>query len=297
MKKMLLALLLSASTAFATAQTVVPVVWVFALSSTQGLMVREIVNEANSIQNKYQFVFEHKAGAGGAVGVNHVANLNQPAILAHTASFFIRPYMSQEGSYNPEQFAMINNYCADQPLAMVSKNFKSLADLQKASKASVGVLPGSITNLVVAEYKKQNPKLDLVEVGFKGTPEITTSVLGGHLDLSIDWLAGVTMHDDLNILGITGVQNYNRAKSFKSQGINGYEQITNSYYLFVNKNTDAVLAREFSDIMTRAVTSKRVQGYCTQDFGRPVNITGSAAKDLFVEKHKFWQQAVGKTVK
>lgn len=294
---MLLALLLSASTAFATAQTVVPVVWVFALSSTQGLAVREIINEANLIQSKYQFVFESKPGAGGAVGANYVASLNQPAILAHTSSFFIRPYMSQEGSYNPEQFAMLNNYCADQPLVLASKNFKSLADLQKASKASVGVLPGSITNLVVAEYKKQNPKLDLVEVGFKGTPDITASVLGGHLDLSIDWLASTMAHEDLNILGTTGVQNHGRARSFKSQGINGYEQITNSYYLFVNKNTDAFVAQEFSDIMARAVTSKRVQGYCTQEFGRSVNVVGSAARDLFAEKHKFWQQAVGKTVK
>jgi tripartite-type tricarboxylate transporter receptor subunit TctC len=297
MKKMLLALLLSAFTAFATAQTIVPVVWVFALSSTQGLMVREIINEANSIQNKYQFVFEHKAGAGGAVGVNYVANLNQPAILAHTASFFIRPYMSQEGSYDPEQFSMLNNYCADQPLAMVSKNFKTLADLQKSNKASVGVLPGSITNLVVAEYKKQNTKIDLVELGFKGTPEMATSVLGGHLDLSIDWLTSVMVHNELNILGTTGVQNHGRAKSFKSQGISGYEKITNSYYLLVNKNANAVVVQEFNDIMSRAVTAKRVQNYCTQEFGHTVNIAGPAARDLFVEKHKFWQQAVGKIVK
>jgi len=295
MKKVLLAFLLSASTTFAAAQKIVPVVWIFSPSSTQGFMVRQIINEANLIQNKYQFIFEHKPGAGGAVGVNYVTNLNQPTILAHTASFFIRPYMMQEGSYNPEQFAMLNNYCADQPLAMISKNFKSLADVQKANKASIGVLPGSITNLLVAEYKKQNPKLDLVEVGFKGTPEMTTSVLGGHLDLSIEFLAMV--HENLNILGITGVQNHGRARSFKSQGINGYEQIANSYYLFVNKNTDAAVTQEFSDIMSRAVTSKRVQDFCTQEFGRPVNVFGSAAKDLFVEKHKFWQQAVGNIVK
>lgn len=297
MKKIILALLLCVYTSFATAQTIVPVVWIFAAASSQGLMVREIIHEANSIQNKYQFVFEHKPGAGGAVGVAYVANLNQPAILAHTSSFFIRPYMSQEGGYNPEHFSMLNNYCADQPLAMVSKNFKTLADLQKNNRASVAVLPGSITNLVVAEYKKQNTKIDIVEVGFKGTPEMTTSVLGGHIDLSIDWLASVMVNDELNILGTTGVQNHGRGKSFKSQGIDGYEKITNSYYLLVNKNTDTGIAQEFNDIMFHAVASNRVQGYCVKEFGRTVNITGLAAKNLFVEKHKFWQQAVGKSAK
>lgn len=282
--------------ASAQAQIVVPTVWVFALSSRQGQMVREIITEANAIQNKYQFVFEHKAGAGGAVGVQYVSNLNQPAILAHSSSFFIRPYMFKEGSYDPDQFSILNSYCADQPVALVSKNFKTLADLQKQGKASVGVLPGSITNLVVAEYRKQNPKIDMVEVGFKGTPDITAAVLGGHLDLSTDFLAGV-VHDELNILGITGTQNHGRARTFRSQGLLGYEQIAASYYLLVNKNTDPAVAKEFSDIMSRAVTSKRVQGYCAQDYGQPTNISGNAAKELFAQKHQFWRQSVEKIAK
>ena len=296
MKKVLLALLLCISSASLWAQTLVPVVWVFALSSTQGLMVREIVNEANAIQSKYQFVFEHKAGAGGAVGVQYVNGLSQPAILAHTSSFFIRPYMSKEGSYDPEQYSMLNNYCSNQPIALISKNYKTLAELQKQTKASVGVLPGSITQLVIAEYKKQNPNTDLVEAGFKGTPEITTAVLGGHLDLSVDWLAGV-VNDDLNVLAITGTQSHGKAKTFKSQGINGMEPIANSYYLFVNKNVSAAVAKEFSDIMNRAVVAKNVQTYCTKDYGQPTNISGQAARDLFATTHNYWRNAVEKIAK
>lgn len=296
MKKILLGVILSLTSLISQAQTVVPVIWVFALSSTQGLMVREIVNEANSIQNKYQFTFEHKPGAGGAVGVHYAESLPRPAILAHTSSFFIRPYMNNEGNYNPEQFTILNNFCIDQPLALISKNYKSLAELQKQNKASVGVLPGSITQLVVSEYQKQNPNTNLIEVGFKGTPDITAAVLGGHLDLSIDWLAGVT-HDDLNVLGITGAQNHGRARTFKSQGMPGYEQITNSYYLLVNKNTDATLVKEFNVIMSQAVTNKRVQEYCSQDYGQPSNITVEPARNVFVQKHQFWRQLVNKITK
>lgn len=296
MKKMLLALLLSASTAFVTAQTVVPVVWVFALSSTQGNMVREIINAANSQQTKYQFVFEHKPGAGGAVGVNYAASLKQPAILAHTSSYFIRPYMYKDGSYDVNQFEILNNYCVDQPIALISKNYKTLNELNNKSSASVGVLPGSITQLVVSQYKNHNPKLDLVEVGFKGTPDITLQVLAGNLDLSTDWLAGVT-NPELNVLAITGVHSYDNAKTFKSQGMSGFENVTNSYYLFVNKNTDPAVAKEFNDIMSQAVVMPRVRAYCQRDFGQYTNISGAKAQDVFKQKHQYWKQSVEKISK
>lgn len=296
MKKILLAFLLSITAVAAQAQIVVPVVWVFALNSSQGTMVREIINEANTIQNKYQFVFEHKAGAGGAIGVNHVANLKQPAILAHTSSFFIRPYMIKEGSYDPDQFLPINHYCADQPIALVSKNYKSLTELQKQPRATIGVLPGSVTELVVAEYKRQNPKMDIVEVGFKGTPDITLSVLGGHIDLGTDFLAGIVTQD-VNVLGITGVHNHAQGKTFKSQGVNGLEQITASYYLMVNKNLDTSIAKEFESIMAKAVTARQVQSLCVQDFGQPMNVSGKPAQEMFKQTHQFWRQLVNKTVK
>lgn len=296
MKKILLAFLLSVVTMAAHAQVVVPMVWPFALNSSQGVMIREIVNEANTLQTKYQFVFDHRAGAGGAVGVNHVSSLTQPAILAHSSSFFIRPYMNKEGSYDPGQFAVINNFCADQPIALVSKNYKSLADLNKQTKASIGVLPGSITELVVAEYKRQHAKMDIVEVGFKGTPDITLSVLGGHIDLGTDFLAGIVTQD-VNVLGITGANNHGQNKTFKSQGINGLDQITASYYLMVNKNLDPAVVKEFNSIMAKAVTNQRVQSLCAQDFGQPVNVSGRPAQEMFTQTHQFWRQLVSKTLK
>jgi len=298
MKKLLAVFLLCFVTTLTQAKIVVPIVWTFALSSSAGLLVREIVTEANNIQNKYQFVFEHKPGAGGAVGVNHVINANQPVILAHTSSFFIRPYTIKEGSYDPEQFIMINNYCSDQPLAMLSRNFKTLVDLQKQTKISVGIIPGSLTTLPIAEYKKQNLKLDLIEVGFKGTPEITTAVLGGHLDVSIDFLSPTVRNiDELNVLAITGTKNYGNTRTFQSQGLNGYDMLTNSYYMLMHNKTDPAVVKELNDIMIRAVANPRVQKLCTQDFGTVTTISGEEAQALFDKKHQFWRKSVGKIVK
>lgn len=296
MKSIVLTLWLSLVTMAAQAQISIPVIWVFSPTSTQGLMIREIVNEANAVQKKYQFVLEIRGGAGGAVGTNYVLSLRQPAVLAHTASFFIRPYMDREGSYDPEQFQLLNNYCSDQPLALISKNYRTISDLQRQKKLTAGVLPGSITQLVTSEFKKQNPGIDLVEAGFRGTPEITTAVLGGHLDLSVDWLAGVN-NEDLNIIGITGTQNHGRARTFRSQGINGYDNITNSYYLLATKTTDGAVMRELNDIMARAVSAKTVTDLCKKDHGTPTQVTMDTARDLIKHKHQYWRQTVEKTTK
>jgi tripartite-type tricarboxylate transporter receptor subunit TctC len=297
MKKLLSIFLLCFVTATASAQAkiVVPVAWPFSLASNSGLMAREIVTEANNIQNKYQFVFENKPGAGGSVAVNYVTNANQPVILAHTSSFFIRPYTIKEGSYDPEQFIMINNYCSDQPLAMLSKNFKTLGDLQKQNKISIGVNPGSITNLPVSEYKKQHPKLDIVEIPFKGTPEMSTAVLGGHLDVSIDFLAGTARgNDNINVLAITGTKNHDNARTFQSQGLPGYDALTISYYLLMHNKTDPAVVKELNDIMTRAVVNPRVQKLCNQDFGTVTTVSGVETQALLTKKHQFWRKSVEK---
>ena len=90
--KKLLSILILCFAISPQAQTVVPVVWVFALSSSQGNMVREIIQEANSRQTKYQFIFEHKPGAGGAVAAAAGLSAGRPAHVKRSAqSHIVQP--------------------------------------------------------------------------------------------------------------------------------------------------------------------------------------------------------------
>lgn len=275
----------------AQAQTTVPIVWPFALGSTQGVMVREIVQEANNQQKKYQFVLDHKPGGGGAVAVNHVSAQRGPTVLAHTNSYFIRPHVSQEGAYDVDLFNLISAYCENQPLAVFAKNLTNLADLDKKSSYTIGIIPGSITQLVSSELSRQNPRQQFTEVGFKGTPEITLSMLGDHIDLSVDFLASV-VDDRLKVLGITGIHPVGQHKTFRSQGIAGFDNLTNSYYLLVSRSTDPTLASELSTILARAAQNVKVQELCRKDFGQPSNISGSSAQKLFNDRKDFWARQV-----
>lgn len=275
----------------AQAQTPVPIVWPFSLASTQGAMVREIVQEANTIQKKYQFVLDHKPGAGGAVAVQHALSQRGPVVMAHTNSYFIRPHIAQEGSYDTDLFQVVNAYCENQPLALIAKNFATLADLDRKTSFTVGVIQGSITQLVSQELARQRPRIQFTEVGFKGTPEITLSMLGDHIDISVDFLASVS-DDRVRVLGITGTTAVSSHKTLRSQGLPNFDNITNSYYLLINRQMDTTLANELSAIMSRASQGSRVQEFCRKDHGQPADISGAAAQRLATVRKDFWAQQV-----
>ena len=44
-------------------------------------MMRHLVNAANQQQDKYQFVFTQKLGAGGTIAANHVLSSNSLAVI------------------------------------------------------------------------------------------------------------------------------------------------------------------------------------------------------------------------
>jgi tripartite-type tricarboxylate transporter receptor subunit TctC len=72
MKKFITGLIIVGASLTATAKEKVPAVWPFTPASTQGLYYRAILEQANKEQDKYEFIFEHRTGAGGAIATQYV---------------------------------------------------------------------------------------------------------------------------------------------------------------------------------------------------------------------------------
>ena len=83
MKNLILILSLFATTVFA--QERVPSVWAFNISNTQGSYFRATLLEANRIQNKYEFIVEHKPGAGGEVAAGYA--LDKKGVVLRRVTF------------------------------------------------------------------------------------------------------------------------------------------------------------------------------------------------------------------
>lgn len=269
MIKILLALIMAMSLlTTAHAQKTVPVVWGFSAASGQANMVRSIIDSANAQQNKYQFVFTHKPGAGGSLAARTVLESNDLVVLASSSSFYIRPLLYKD-SHNVDDFNLVTLYCVGQPLSIFSKKIDRLS-VVKNKEISIGILPGSITTLVTSAIKRENPDIKILEVPYKGTPEATSDMLGGHIDGSVDFIGTsvfARFGNDIKVLGITGTRSINGHPTFQSLGVKGLENVTADWTISVNKSVDLVTRQELNRIFNNAVND-RTKHFCEDDFGQ-----------------------------
>lgn len=267
MKKILAAVLaFSCLTTWATPQPV-QIVWPFAAGSTQAVMVRHLIESANQQQNKYQFVFVNKPGAGGAIAANYTATANSLTVLASTSSFYSRPLMYNE-SHDPEQFRLVSAVCLHSPIALFSRRYKSFAEL-KNNDVTVGINPGSVTQLFTRLLSNNNPDLRFTEVPYKGTPEATTDMLARHIDASIDLLSVgnlARLTPDTVVIGISGTRSLPNMPSMQSLKVKGLDNLTNNYYVFVPRTVEPAIAQELNQIFNSAINDA-VRESCNNERG------------------------------
>ena len=268
MGKFLFSFLLSFMVVAHAEPQTVSVVWPFSLAGAQPNMVRQILDNANRQQNKYQFVFNNVPGAGGSVAANAVNSTNELKVLITSTSFYIRPAMYQV-SHNPKDFDLLGTVCSKQPFAVFSKKHRRVSDL-RGNNASIGIINGTISQLVSTSLQYNNG-IVLNDIGYKGTPEAMTDMLAGHLDASVDFFGPMTLsrfteQDQVHVLGITGERSIPGFATFKSQNIKGLESIVFSMYVLVKHTTDKTTKQELSAIFANNI-DESVQKMCMDEYG------------------------------
>lgn len=280
LKKMFgIGIFLICAAASATSQ-IIPVVWPFSVGSSDANMIRTLIDNANQQQNRYQFVFTSRPGAGGYVAANSVSASRELQVLFSSSSFYIRPVLFNE-SHDVNHFNLVGEICSNKPLAIFSRKHQDLNEMIK-KESSIGVNPGSITQLVVKSIQRHNPNIQIVEVPYKGTPEASMDMIGGRIDGSVDFLGQSTisrMPVGVSVVGITGNQNHQGFRSFESQNVRGLSQLTTSYYLLVKDSVSVTQQQELNQIFYQAINSRFAQ-FCTEDFGKvdPVPFDQLAAR-------------------
>jgi len=294
-KKALTTLIFVCTTGWA--QTVVPIVWPFNPGSTQSNYVRSIIEDANSQQQKYSFVFESKPGAGGSIAMNYVLNNNRLTVVSNSPSFFTRPMFFPNESYDISRFAPVAIQATGQPLAIISKKFSTFNELKTKSRLTIGMNNGSITQLVAETLAKQLPNVELVLVAYPGTPEATRDVIAGHIDLSVD-LANDTrtwVNDKkLNVIGITGTKSYPNFPSFHSMHINAFDDIVVNYILLVSADVPETTRNELHAIFRKANQSPKVLELYTRDLALPADQNLAQSERLFQSFYIHWRKLIVK---
>lgn len=273
--KLILILALLSISNIASAQQAVPAVWAFNLANIQGAYYRALLDEANIIQKKYQFIAEHRPGAGGSIAASHVLTQDRLVLLGTAAAFFVRPYLYSTNSYQFDQFTPVH-VMATSPAALVTKD-KDLHEIIKQDKISIGTAgPGSLTHLMALKFKEYFPEKAVIIVNYKSSTEALQDVLGGHVDLTFEYL-GDAESRNAKVLGVTGKNKIKSYPLLKDMGYPNQANLVGIYLILVPKNTQPDIVVELRNIFVQAEKSSKVQDLYRSDYSsKPANLKTSA---------------------
>jgi tripartite-type tricarboxylate transporter receptor subunit TctC len=142
-------------------------------------------------------------------------------------------------------------------------------------------------SLLTTIIANNNPELKIIEVPYKGAPDATIGMLGGHTDASMDWLsssASILGNPGVKIIGITGKKPMNGYPIFQ-----GSENLVADNFLFVPKTIDPQVRQELHQIFNAANDSS-VNKFCETDFGNVVKSDLKSLDPMFKENKDKWKR-------
>ncbi|MGE0348494.1 Bug family tripartite tricarboxylate transporter substrate binding protein [Hydrogenophaga sp.] len=144
-------------------------------------------------------IVENKPGAGSTIGANEVARAapdGYTLLLSNTAPISISPFMMDKAPYDPVKSFSHVAYIGSVPNVFVvhpSVPARTLPDLVKwinAQPKPVNYGSGGVGSIghIVGEMFKQQYKLNMEHVPYKGSSPMHNDLLGGTLQFAVDTL-------------------------------------------------------------------------------------------------------------
>ena len=214
----------------------------FAPGGSTDIIARILAQKLGEAWNQ-QMVVDNRPGAGGTIGVDHVAK--SPAdgytlIFGHVGTFGFGPSLYPKLPYQPLrdfapviQFAMVPNMLITHPSLPV-KTVKDLIALARARPGQVNYASsgaGSASHLAV-EYFKLLARVDITPVAYRGTGPMTVSLISGETSLTITGVPPLLPHVQAGRMRGIAVASTQRLKvlpdlpTIAEAGVSGYESTT-----------------------------------------------------------------------
>lgn len=271
MKKLLAALLATFALTASAARENVTIYYSWSAADVAANFHRQLAVEANKVQDKYNFIFDVKPGAGGSIAANYILNnAEQTGILANSSAFFIRPnFFSVEQSHDISKFKELFPQCSA-PIAISSKKYKTFAEVPKNAPLTIGVSGlGVTTHLVATQVAKKYP--NMIVVPFKSTAEALVATLGGQTDFAVNFLGDSAQYKEgknrVYVLGITGNHTVDGVKTFTAQGFDkNLESMNTPAQLMVSAKLSDAKFKDWRDAFLTAGRTKEVQDAYKLDF-------------------------------
>ena len=306
----LVACLVAASTAvvaqeFPTkpVQIIVP----FPAGMASDIVARVVAGGLGSLWKKGAYI-DNRGGGASIPGM--MAGKNAPAdgytlTIASVGPVAINPALHANLSYDPaKDFVMINGVFSV-PLVIVassSTSFRSLKDVVDAATKNPGTLnlgvPGTATiQHVAAESFKQRANVKMNSIQYRGSSQMLTEVLGGHVTIAIDSVTTALQHikaGKLIPLAVTSEKRIPQLPDTPTVAELGYPGFQASGWVgvFAPKKTPEELVRKISADFRTVLAMPDVQKAISEN-GGVVDARGTQEWTRFVgEELKNWKDIV-----
>ena len=256
---------------------------------------RAIIEEANRLQNKYNFIFDTKPGAGGSLAAKYVKHTPN-TILATASAFFVRPNFFPNESYELDTYREILLQCTA-PIAITAMKYKTWADVPKDQPLTIGVSGlGTTTHLFATQIKAKYPQLTIIP--FKSTSESLLSVASGNTDLHVaflgeveTWGADNPKYGRLLVLGISGHGSVRGLPTLISQGFGiTVANISVPFHLVVPANISNDKFVEWRQILVEAGKNPSVKETYKSDACVPGNLTDAELHTWYRNQIEQWRR-------
>lgn len=300
--KRLLAIALSTLAFSAQAQKeTITMYYSWTAADTAANFYRTLADESNKLQNKYNFIFDAKPGAGGTVAA--AATLNNPnSVWINSSAAFIRPNLFPTESHDMTQFKSLMPMCVA-PFVVSSIKYKTWKDVPRDAKLSIGISGlGATTHLVAIQVASQYPNMQIVP--FKSTSEALLATLSGNTDFAVGFIGDSEQYTQANVakrvywLGMTGKQSIKGIPLLKDQGFPAVvAEMSTPQQIFIPRKFPEEKFQEIRKIFVEAARSKTVRDSNAADNCTPNNQIPTAELDNWYNSQLVLWRRLTKDVK
>ena len=248
-------------------------------------------------------IVENRAGAGGNIGGAYVAKAKPDGytlLFSTPAPLALNKLMYKAMAYDPETELSPIVLVARSPLIIVSKpgGIKSLKELIEFAKANPGKLnvghPGNGTlGHITTVFLQKLADVKVTDVPYRGTTPLMTDLLGGQIDVAIDFLTTyvpLVKDGKFNALAVTTTE-----RSFQlpdvptamSAGLPGFD--ASAWYAIVApKGTPDAVVTSVNKIVNEWLTSERGKKSLAQNGMDGIGGTPAALNAFIAAELKKW---------
>ena len=291
----MLAALMAVSVSAIAAEKIT-LVWGFSPAANQANFYRAMVADLNRNQTKYEFIFETKPGAGGAVAAKYILDNPKNTLLGGTSTFFIRPNFDKETGYSAESFQPVLVQTLGAPVAFFSSKYNNIKVLKKDQDITTSISGyGSHSNLMGSILGEHYSGVRIIN--YVSLVDAVRDVQGKHIDTGWNWLAeieGAVESNTTSVLGLTGTRSVRGFPTLASQGIKGFENVSTNTAIVASTDMPAEKVRELHELLRVANRAPDVQAGYAREFSTPADFTWPQTVAWFNQQVKFWREQAAK---